>query len=371
MTNNNPNNSWQSSIMAPSANVDKLTPTDSRVQHCFYTIPGSKHNVTYHYLLATPRGSSPPRATVLLIHGFPDLAFGWRYQVPRLTSMGLRVIVPDMPGYGRSTAPEQLEAYSFKTVADDLAKLVRHVQGKKEGEEVEKIIIGGHDWGGVVVWRFALWHPEMLRGVFSVCTPFMAVRDAYLPPEVMVEKRLPNFGYQLQFGRTEVDEFVVGRERMEAFLRGVYRARRDDRKPVFTPTHGVHLDRLEPERIGQSPLLDKEEIEFYTEEYLRNGIRGPLCWYKTAKINFEEELELLKLGRIRVTVPALYIGAKRDVVLPPVLMDVMEEYFDDLVRHEVDGSHWALWEVAEDCNRYIAGWVEKLLKEQKPLKASI
>ncbi|KAL2271619.1 hypothetical protein VTJ83DRAFT_990 [Remersonia thermophila] len=357
--------------MAPSAHVDKLTPTDPRVQHCFYTIPSSKHNVTYHYLLAEPQGASPARATVLLIHGFPDLSLSWRYQVPRLTALGLRVIVPDMQGYGRSTAPEDLAAYSFKTVADDLAALVRHVQGKQEGEAADRILIGGHDWGGAVAWRFALWHPEMLLGVFSVCTPFMAVRDAYLPPEVMVAKRLPNFGYQLQFGRTEVDGFVVGRERVAAFLRAMFGARRDDRQPVFTPTHGVHLDRLEPGRIGESPLLDPAEMAFYTDEYLRNGIRGPLCWYKTARINFDEELELLRLGRTRITVPALYIGATRDAVLSPSMMDGVGGYFDDLVRREVVGSHWALWEAAEDCNRHISEWVEKVLEKEKPLKASI
>lgn len=62
-----------------SPNVDKVTPTDARVQHCTYAIPGSPHNKTYHYLLANPP-SGKPVATALLVHGFPDLSFGWRYR---------------------------------------------------------------------------------------------------------------------------------------------------------------------------------------------------------------------------------------------------------------------------------------------------
>jgi pimeloyl-ACP methyl ester carboxylesterase len=58
--------------------VDKLTPTDSRVQHHTLTIPNSSK--TYHYLLAEPPSGTTPSGTALLIHGFPDLAFAWRYR---------------------------------------------------------------------------------------------------------------------------------------------------------------------------------------------------------------------------------------------------------------------------------------------------
>jgi hypothetical protein len=64
-----------------SPNLDKITPTDSRVQHCTYAIPGSPHNKTYHYLLANPPSGTKPVATALLVHGFPDLSFGWRYRM--------------------------------------------------------------------------------------------------------------------------------------------------------------------------------------------------------------------------------------------------------------------------------------------------
>lgn len=69
--------------------VDKLRPNDPRVQSLTANVRGK----TYKYILGKPEGT--PRATVLLVHGWPDLGFGWRNQVPYLMSLGLQVIVPD------------------------------------------------------------------------------------------------------------------------------------------------------------------------------------------------------------------------------------------------------------------------------------
>lgn len=351
------------------ATIDKLTPTDPRVQHHTYTIPNSPHNTTYHYLLAEPPAGTPTTGLALLIHGFPDLSFGWRYQVPQLTAQGLRVVVPDLPGFGRTDAPADVAAYSYKRVADDLLALVRKVQGKAEGEKVERFVLGGHDWGGAVAWRFALWYPEVLRGVFSVCTPFWAVGDKFYTKAQIVQM-LPNFGYQLQFEGTEVDEAVVGREKIRAFLSVMYGAKREDGQAVFGVAKGLQVDLLEPSKIGESPLLSREEVDFYADEYVKNGMRGPLCWYKTNKVNFDEERPLLEQGRTKVTVPALMVVATRDAALPPAMSANMDALCTDLTKKEVNATHWALWEAAADTNKHISEFVEGILKDQ-PLKASI
>ncbi|KAK3295928.1 Alpha/Beta hydrolase protein [Chaetomium fimeti] len=321
--------------------IDKLTPTDPRVQHHTYTIPSSPHNTTYHYLVADPPPGTPATGTALLIHGFPDLSFGWRYQVPQLTAQGLRVVVPDLPGFGRTDAPADLAAYSYKRVVEDLLAIVRHVQGRGEGEEVEKFVLGGHDWGGAVAWRFALWYPGVLRCVFS-----------------------------LQFEGTEVEEAIVGREKIRAVLCAMFGGRREDRQEVFGVAQGLRTDLVEPEKIGESPLLSREEMDFYADEYVKNGMRGPLCWYKTQKINFDEERPLLAEGRTTVTVPSLMVMATRDAALPPAMSAKMDELCTDLVKREVNASHWALWETAADTNKHISEFLEGILKGQ-PLKASI
>jgi pimeloyl-ACP methyl ester carboxylesterase len=342
--------------------VDKLTPTDSRVQHCIYTIPNSPHNKTYHYLLAEPSGTKPV-ATALLVHGFPDLSFGWRYQVPYLLSLGLRVVVPDLVGYGRTDAPTDLAAYSFKSAVDDLVAIVDHVQRGTE-HEGQKIVLGGHDWGGAVVWRFALWYPEKLRCVFSVCTPYFPPSEVFVPRTEMV-KRLPNFGYQVQFEGTEIDEKVVGREKIRAFLSVMFGARRDDGQVAMDVKWGVKAELLEGERIGNSPLVSPEELDFYADEYVRNGMRGPLSWYKTAKVNFDEEKKLLEEGKTQVTVPTLMVIASRDSALPPAMSAGMDKWVPDLVKRQVEASHWALWEKPAETNKHIGEFLEGILKGPK------
>lgn len=220
-----------------------------------------------------------------------------------------------------------------------------------------------------MAWRFALWRPEVLRCVFSVCIPFFPVTDKYLPREEMV-KRLPSFGYQVQFASSAVEDGVRGRDKIRALLAGVYGARRKDGEPMFSVAKGVHLDRVEPGEIGESPLVSAEELDYYADEYVKNGMRGPMCWYKTSKINFDDELELLEKGRTRVTVPALMIVASRDAALPPSMSAGMEKHVDDLIMKEVDASHWALWEKPAELNQHIVEFLTGFLKEQ-PLKASI
>lgn len=338
--------------------VDKLKPNDPRAQSATATVRGK----TYHYLHAKPTG--PPRATAVLVHGWPDLSFGWRYQVPYLLSLGLQVIVPDMLGYGGTDAPQDLALYSLKSVSDDLAELVRQLLGQGE-----RIILGGHDWGGMLVWRFALWHPEMLKGVFSICTPYVPVSAEFVDIPAMIEK-LPNFKYQAQLAGPDVErEIGSDPAKIRGLLNGIYGARGSDGSLVFSVDHGVHFQNLD--KMEKSPLLSEEEVDFYVKQYARNGMRGPLNWYRTRKINYEEELALLKDGQQpKVQPPAMMVAASKDAALPPRMAKGMEVFFESVKIQEVNGTHWSLWEpVAEETNAHIGDFVKQLIGG--PVKASI
>ncbi|KAG5985636.1 hypothetical protein E4U54_005904, partial [Claviceps lovelessii] len=195
----------------------KLAPHDPRVREERAEIRGK----TYSYLIGEP-GQEQPTGTVFLIHGFPDMAFGWRCQIPVLLSMGFRVVAPNMVGYAGTSRPEELGQWSMKSIADDIEALARHVLGEK-GEKGEKgqIILGGHDWGGAVVWRVALWHPERIRAVFSVCTPFQAPSTRWMPlEEHLAAGRLAHFRYQLQLAGPDVEARVTTPQHVGHFLRG-------------------------------------------------------------------------------------------------------------------------------------------------------
>lgn len=229
------------------------------------------------------------------------------------------------------------------------------------------------DRGGAVVWRFALWYPEMLRCVFSVCTPYFPPSEVYIPKEVLVQK-LPNFGYQLQFAGPDVEDKVVGRDEIRGFL-GILYGGSDTTgsgEKLFDAMKGVRLDKIEAGEVGESPLLSKEEMDYYVGEYERNGMRGPLNWYRTGKVNYDEERKLIEEGRSKVTVPALMVVASRDPALPPAMAAAMDRYCEDLlVKTEVNATHWALWEAPAETNRHIGEFLDVILKDKPAVKASI
>lgn len=330
--------------------VDKIKPNDPRVRSATASLRGK----TYHYLHGKPSGTI--RGTIMLVHGWPDMSFGWRYQVPLLLSLGLQVLVPDCLGYGGTDAPQDLALYSLKTVSDDLAELVAQVCGPGE-----QIILGGHDWGGMLVWRFALWHPELLKGVFSICTPYSPPSPVFIDLAALGERR-PTLRYQMQLAGPDVER-EIGSDpvKIRGWLKGMYLAQGPNGEHVFSTDTGVLFENIE--KMGDSPLLNDEEVEYYVQQYARNGVRGPLNWYRTRKINFEEELALLKDGQPpKVKPPALMVAAKQDRALPPKMSEGMEVHFDSLKKVEVNGTHWALWEpYAEEVNGHIGGFVEELL----------
>ena len=108
-------------------------------------------------------GSGPP---VVLAHGFPELSYSWRHQVPALAAGGYRVLAPDQRGYGRSTRPDAIEDYDIEHLTNDLLGLLDDI-----GEE--RAVFVGHDWGSMVVWQLALLAPERVAGVVATSVPLL------------------------------------------------------------------------------------------------------------------------------------------------------------------------------------------------------
>jgi len=325
---------------------DKLIPDDPRVKSCFATLNG----VQYHYLLASPQRT--PRATIFLIHGWPDFSFGWRNQIIPLVNIGLRVVVPDMMGYNLTSAPTGLEYYTFKRASDDMAALAKELNAPK-------IVLLGHDWGGAVVYRIAMWYPTLISAIISVCTPYMKPQKSFLPLEELVKTVLPNFRYQVQLASGEVEQKLVGKEKLREFLNALYGGRVKDGKGGFNVQHGViyeNLPKLEP-----SPLLSPQELDYYAEAYAHHGLGPTLNWYRTRKLNFEDEKGFAEIPDFKIDCPTLFIGASQDAAIPPKMSEGMERSFKSMRRKEVDATHWALAEKAEECNAYIKEFLEELL----------
>ncbi|KAK3063974.1 hypothetical protein LTR53_018684, partial [Teratosphaeriaceae sp. CCFEE 6253] len=172
-------------------------------------------------------------------------------------------------GYGETGTSTNLQDFTYKTHADAIAGIAKAIG-------VSRIIIAGHDWGGMVVYRAAQWYPDLITHVCSVATPYMAVYDKFTTTEDLVKGPLPKFGYQLQCGSEDhkVEKVVQGETRMRRFLTGMYGGRARSGRIAMVPETGVDLEMMadEGDEIAPSPLLNQDEMDYYVAQFTKNGI---------------------------------------------------------------------------------------------------
>ncbi|KAG4032565.1 hypothetical protein MFRU_006g00360 [Monilinia fructicola] len=331
--------------------IDSLIPNDARIEHRYSNI---EDGITYHYLLAKPQGNA--LATVVLLHGWPDLAMGWRFQVPHLMSLGFQVVIPDMLGYGQTSSPSSPEEYSMKRMSGHIAHIIREVT-------TEPIILGGHDWGAFLAWRTAIYYPNLIRGIFTFCIPFFPPQPRVITLEEFVEQ-LPDFKYQLQLA-SPVAETLAGKSEatIRGFLCSLYGGVTSEGLPGFDVSTGVIGERLE--KINSTPLMTSEILDHYVGEYSRNGLHGPMNWYRTMSINSKDELPLIeRMPDFKFQVPGMIVMAGEDPALPPAMTAGQEKYFSVGLKKEVipGASHWVLIHFPEEANKHIEDFVKELLE---------
>lgn len=101
---------------------------------------------------------------VILLHGFPEFWWAWRHQTTPLAEQGYHVVVPDMRGYNRSDAPQEVAAYHLDPLVADVLALV-------DGYGAERFRLVGHDWGGIVAWWAGAQHPERIERLVVMDAP--------------------------------------------------------------------------------------------------------------------------------------------------------------------------------------------------------
>ena len=125
-----------------------------------------------------------------------------------------------------------------------------------------------------------------------MCTPYVAPSSKNVDLETMVKTVLPNFAYQLHLASGEVEQRIRTRAQIREFLNVIYGGRGKHGEVGFDVRKGPLYENLalaEP-----SPLLSEVMLDFYADEYARNGVHGGLNWYRTREVNFEDELELVR-----------------------------------------------------------------------------
>src|ERR1700694_1903273 len=139
---------------------------------------------------------------VLLCHGFPELAYSWRHQIPVLAGAGYHVLAPEQRGCGGSSRPDAIEDY-------DIAPLSGDVIGLLDDVGAERAVFVGHDWGATVVWNTGLLHPDRVAAVVGMSVP--AVPRPQVPPTQAFRKIFgDNFFYMLYFQQPGVADADLG-----------------------------------------------------------------------------------------------------------------------------------------------------------------
>ena len=183
----------------------------------------------------------------------------------------------------------------------------------------------------------------------------------YKPLALMTQGRYASFEYQKQFASGEVEETFCSKAEIKHFLNAMYRPWGESMP--FHPPRGVHVDAS----FKQPPteLLSADELDYYASQYARNGLHGPLNWYRTREQNYVDELDYFFQGPAKsAKVPViqqevLFIMGMKDTSLLPEMSSRMSSVLPRLTTHEADGSHWILWERPNEINVILQDWFEK------------
>jgi pimeloyl-ACP methyl ester carboxylesterase len=279
------------------------------------------------------------RPCILLLHGFPELAYTWRNQLLPLSAAGYYVIAPDLRGYGRSvTAPikfdDDLMPYSLMNRVNDVLGLVRALGIKK----VASVI--GHDWGGPTAAWSALIHPEVFQSVVLMSTPFDGPPD-FKPrsPHTDLAKSLrklprPRKHYRDYLAtRGANDDMWHAPQGVHDLLRAQFYYKSADYKEnkpfplkswaatelaklpeyyvmdlnkTVAQTMAEHMPTQE--QITACRWMTEQDLQVYASEFTRTGFQGGLNYYRIFDV--ADDLNVFS-GRT-VDVPACFIAGAKD-----------------------------------------------------------
>jgi len=289
---------------------------------------------------------------VVLCHGFPELAYSWRHQLPALAAAGYRAIAPDQRGYGRTSRPAEVSAYDMAHLTGDLA-------GMLDALRLKDAVFVGHDWGGLVVWQMPIYQPKRVKGVIGVNTPFMA-RPPIDPIMGLKAMRGEN-NYVVFFQKPGIADAVLAKDVGKTFRffmrKGAVKADEFAKLPQeaknFELVKAIQED--EPTWRGRMLLTDAE-MKVFVDAFTGTGFTGGINWYRNLTRNWEQSGTMEQ----RVHVPGLMIMAEDDVVLPPSLTEGMERFVPDLERVLIkDCGHWTQQEKPEETSAAMIAWLKK------------
>ncbi|MBM3770887.1 MAG: alpha/beta hydrolase [Acidimicrobiia bacterium] len=329
----------------------------------------------------------PRQPCVLLLHGFPELAYSWRKIIGSLADVGVHVLAPDLRGYGRTTGWDHrydtdLSPFGLLNYVRDALALVSAFGHRSVAAVV------GHDFGSVVAPWCPIARPDVFRALVMMSAPFAGVpplpfdivrapREGAGPSnasgtldEALARLNPPRKQYRVYYAtRAANDDMLRAPQGLHAFLRAYYHMKSADWKAnvpfrltassasefAKLPTYYVmNLHKTMPETVAEAMpsatevaacrWLTEDELRVYAEEYGRTGFQGGLDGYRV-RLTDRHTSELQLFSGRTVDVPSTFIGGKADwgVLQTPGAFESMQKTACTRLDavHLIDGAgHW-------------------------------
>ncbi|HEY2774329.1 MAG TPA: alpha/beta hydrolase [Candidatus Binatia bacterium] len=258
---------------------------------------------------------------VVLLHGFPEFWYSWRYQMAALAEAGFEAVAPDMRGYNTSEKPRGIRAYDIDSLVADIVTLVDQLCGGRA-------MLVGHDWGGIVAWYAAMRHPESFDKLVILNAPHPAAyrRDLF------TRRQWLHSLYVLFFQIPWLPELLL------------------------TARHARAVGEMFRREVRSSDAFARGEAMRYREAFVRPGAATSALNYYRAMFRRGRRFGQADVPSIRI--PTLLLWGDRDPYLLPSLAEGLEEWIPDLaVRHFPVAGHWLQLEEPDAVSRAIVDFL--------------
>lgn len=257
----------------------------------------------------------------LCLHGFPESSFSWRFQIPLLARLGFRVWAPDLRGYGRSSRPIGVQAYSLENLEADVAALI-------EASGAKQVLLVGHDWGALIAWQYAMFGRLPISRLIIMNVPHPKLAEKGLRTRRQLAKSWYIFFFQLPW----IPEWLLGRNHCAAIAQAF---------------RGMAIDKTR---------FPDEVLRVYQDAAAEPGaLTAMVNYYRALMRNLRRTQQR---GTPRIETPTLMIWGEEDTALGKELSFGTDEYVRDLtLRYLPKVSHWVQQEAPETVNEMIEAWL--------------
>ncbi|WP_374147991.1 alpha/beta fold hydrolase [Sphingomonas sp. 28-63-12] len=258
----------------------------------------------------------------LCLHGFPELHYSWRFQIPLLVARGWRVWAPNLRGYGGTDRPDGVDAYHIDRLLEDVAALI-------DASGAREVLLIAHDWGAIIAWQFAIRNIRPLVGLVIMNVP----HPIPFRRELRKWAQLRASWYVFFFQLPRLPEWAFGRQHARMIRRAFV---------------GMAVDKS---------LFPRDVTDIYAEAASRPGALTAMINYYRAAFRF---VSAMTAGSGKVDVPVLMIWGEEDTALTIGCVDGTEEYCADFRLVRLPGvSHWVQQEAPEKVNAILEDWLDR------------